>query len=80
MARHPNNVRGGSLPFFFSAYAGVKFTDKGTRRFSVQTETNSGKLLITVQAHLVCIKRGTGTTLGFLPDFQKMLRHSLLYH
>ena len=54
--------------FFFAAYAGVKFIDKSTRVFFffffffprnfLQTETNSGKLLITVPAHLVCIKRG----------------------
>lgn len=92
MERHPNNVGGGSA-FFFSlffppAYAGVKFIDKSTRVFFffffsrnfLQTETNSGKLLITVPAHLVCIKRGTGATLGFLPDFQEMLQHFLLYH
>ena len=44
----------------------MKFIDKSTRAFFffflsrnfLQTETNSGKLLITVQAHLVCIKRG----------------------
>lgn len=88
MERHPNNVGGGSGFFFFflffPAYAGVKFIDKSTRGFFscnfLQTETNSGKLLITVQAHLVCIKRGTGATLGFLPDFQEMLQHLLLYH
>lgn len=82
------------------AYAGVKFIDKSTSGFFfscnfLQTETNSGKLLITVQAHLVCIKGGrwgggrgggycgvggTGATLGFLPDFQEMLQHLLLYH
>lgn len=90
MERHPNNVGGGSVappplqPFFFFAYAGVKFIDKSTRVFFscnfLQTETNSGKLLITVPAHLVCIKRGTGATLGFLPDFQEMLQRLLLYH
>lgn len=85
MERHPNNVGGGSAFFSPPAYAGVKFIDKSTRVFFfscnfLQTETNSGKLLITVQAHLVCIKRGTGATLGFLPDFQEMLQHLLLYH
>lgn len=93
MERHPNNVGGGSaffsppvlLFFFFSAYAGVKFIDKSTIFFFFLAISYEGKLILgsfLLQCRLIwfALKGGTGATLGFLPDFQEMLQHLLLYH